>query len=126
MASLEDISLLNPDNITVTKEHLKTCCKPVYHPRRFKSKGALLILVWNFLCMSVFYLLSHHLNKTYASKAWFGTLGITMLIAGLLADTRIGRYKVVCSYQYLDDVDCSGDSNDKLHFSIFQSKLSWH
>ena len=97
MASLEDISLLNPDNITVTKEHLKTCCKPVYHPRRFKSKGALLILVWNFLCMSVFYLLSHHLNKTYASKAWFGTLGITMLIAGLLADTRIGRYKVVCT-----------------------------
>jgi hypothetical protein len=51
MASLEDVSLLNPDNIAVTKEHLKTCCKPVYHPRRFKSKGTLLILVWIFLCM---------------------------------------------------------------------------
>ena len=45
--------------------------------------------------MSMFYLLSYHLNKTYASKAGFGTLGITLLIAGWLADTHIGRYKVV-------------------------------
>jgi peptide/histidine transporter 3/4 len=95
MASLEDVAFLNPDNISVTKEHLKTCCKPVYHPRRFKSKGTLLILVWNFLYTSVFYLLSHFLNKTFTSKALFGTLGITLLIAGWLADTRIGRYKVV-------------------------------
>jgi hypothetical protein len=96
MASLEDVSLLNPDNISVTKEHLKTCCKPVYHPRRFKSKGTLLILIWNFLCMSVFNLLSYHINETYASKAWIGTLGITQVIAGWLADyTRIGRYRVV-------------------------------
>ena len=48
MASLEDISLLSPDNIVITKEHLKTCCKPVYHPRRFKSKGALLIPVFQY------------------------------------------------------------------------------
>ena len=96
MASLEDISLLNPDNIAVTKEHLKTCCKPVYHPRRLKSKGALLILVWNFLCMSVFFHWSLYIGNKNISKAWLATLvGITLLIAGWLADTRIGRYKVV-------------------------------
>ena len=96
MASLEDVSLLNPANIAVTKEHLKTCCKPVYHPRRFKSKGALLILVWNFLCASVFHLLIHNLYKGYSSKVGVAfAVGITLLIAGWLADTCIGRYKVV-------------------------------
>ena len=97
MASLEDVSLLNPDNIVTTKEHLKICCKPVYHPRRFKSKGALLILIWNFLCISVLHLLFHKLYEKFMSKAWVTiiVIGITLLIAGWLADTRIGRYKVV-------------------------------
>jgi dipeptide/tripeptide permease len=45
--------------------------------------------------MSVFHLLNLHVNETHASKAWIGTLGITQVIAGWLADTRIGRYKVV-------------------------------
>ena len=94
MASLEDVSLLNPDNIVTTKEHLKICCKPVYHPRRFKSKGALLILVWNFLCMSVLFFLYHNLHDKYTSKfkAWGAIIvvGIPLLIAGWLADTRIG------------------------------------
>ena len=96
MNSLEDVSLLNPANIAVTKEHLKICCKPVYHPRRFKSKGALLILVWNFLCMSVLHILCHKLYDKVTSKAVFAVfVGIALLIAGWLADTRIGRYKVV-------------------------------
>ena len=97
MALLENVSLLNPDNIAVTKEHLKTCCKPVYHPRRFKSKGALLILVWNFLCMSVLHLLFHNLYEKFTTKPLVAIIvaGITLLIAGWLADAQIGRYKVV-------------------------------
>ena len=95
MASLEDVSLLNPDNIAVTKEHLKTRCKQVYHPRRVKNKGALLVLVWNFLTMSEFYLLNDYLNRGYTNKACFVILGISIFIAGWLADTRIERYKVV-------------------------------
>ena len=97
MASLEDVLLLTPDNIVFTKEHLKTCCKPVYHPRRFKSKGSLLILVWSFLCIDVNRLLGHYIaiDENYSHKVWFSTIGITQLIVGWLADTRIGRYKVV-------------------------------
>ena len=90
MASLEDISLLTPENITITKEHLKTHCKPVYHPRRVKNKGVLLVLAWNFLTMSVFYLLNNYFKKRYALKAWFAIFGITLPLAGWLADTRIG------------------------------------
>ena len=87
MASLEDLS---SDNIAITKEHLKTCCKQVYHPKRFKSKGALLILVLSLLCMSVYHLLSHYIEEKYISKVWFGIVGITQLAVGWLADTRIG------------------------------------
>ena len=97
MASLEDITLLHPGNSTVNKKHLKSCCKPVYRPRRVKNKGALLVLVWNFLTMSVFYLINDYLSERYLLKVCLAVFGITLLIAGWLADTRIGRYKVACS-----------------------------
>ena len=45
--------------------------------------------------MSVYHLLSHYIDEKYTSKVWFGIVGITQLAAGWLADTRIGRYKVV-------------------------------
>ena len=98
MASLEDVSLLhvNSNTMTATKERLKSCCKPVYLPRRVKNKGATLVLIWNYLTMSVFYLINGYFQKRYyVQKACFGIYGITVLIAGWLADTRIGRYKVV-------------------------------
>ena len=69
----------------------------MYYPRRVKNKGALLVLVCNFLTMSVFHLLNHYFNKNTSLKAGFAMFGITLLIAGWLGDTRIGRYKVVCS-----------------------------
>ena len=47
--------------------------------------------------MSVFYLLGYYFNEKYTSKAWFTIFGIALLIAGWLADTHIGQYKVVCS-----------------------------
>ena len=48
--------------------------------------------------MSVLYFLYHNLiYDKFMSKAWVAiVVGITLLIAGWLADTRIGRYKVVC------------------------------
>ena len=93
MASLKDVSSLNPDNISATREHLRICCKPSYNPRSVKNKGALLVLAWNFLMMSVFHLLNDYFRNRYT---WgFAIFGIILLIAGWLADTRIGQYKVV-------------------------------
>ena len=45
--------------------------------------------------MSVNRLLGHYIDENYTHKVWFSIIGITQLIAGWLADTRIGRYKVV-------------------------------
>ena len=45
--------------------------------------------------MSVNRLLGHYIDENYTHKVWFSIIGLTQLIAGWLADTRIGRYKVV-------------------------------
>ncbi len=43
-----------PDTIT-TKEYLQACCRVSYWTRKLtENKGAILVLVWNFLVMSVF------------------------------------------------------------------------
>jgi dipeptide/tripeptide permease len=38
-----------------------------------------------------------YFDNRYTIKAYFAIVGVAMLIAGWLADTRIGRYKVVRS-----------------------------
>ena len=77
-------------------DRLKMCCRPSYRIRKLKNKGALLILVWNFLVTSVFYYLylSPRIFHPYwhvYSIAW----GLTLPIAGWLADVYLKRYKVI-------------------------------
>ena len=53
-------SLLDCDDSEITfNERLKFCCKPKYQPRKLKNKGAILVLVWNFLITSVFYYMQY-------------------------------------------------------------------
>ena len=96
---MDSISLDSPLEISVTS-NLKVCCKPTYRPRRVKNKGAILVLIWNHLIFSVFHLLLKYKDITWGTPlAWFSmftAFGSTLLIAGLLADTRIGRYKLTC------------------------------
>ena len=66
--------------------------RPTYHIRKIKSKGAILVLVWNFLLMSLFYCLTVYLSHVKANYiAW----SFTLPIAGWLADVYFGRYKVI-------------------------------
>ena len=93
--SLQDVSMLSSP--ITTKERLQLCCKPTYKPRRVKNKGAILVLVWNHLIMSVFYYLKWNTNVNgYEAIVWVATFSFTLPIAGWLADARIGRYKVIC------------------------------
>ena len=96
MASLEDVALLHQDKNAVNEHHHKSCCKPACcRPRRVKNKGALLVLAWNFLAFSVFHLMNDYIKNRYMIGAYFAILGITSSIAGWLADTCIGQYKVM-------------------------------
>ncbi len=55
--SMEDVLQLS-NRFCSAGDRLKMCCRPTYQARKLKNKGALLILVWNCLVMSVFYYLT--------------------------------------------------------------------
>ena len=81
-------------------ERLKICLKPRYSLRVVKNKGALLILLWNFLITNVFYYLA---NKSESPenpcplcfRMIRSTIGLTLLLAGWLADVYLSRYRVI-------------------------------
>ena len=90
-ANASDVSS-QPGTIT-TKEYLQICCRVTYQMRNLKAKGAILVLVWNFLVMSAFnYLLDTSL-KVYSDvviSIVLTTIGVVLPIAGWLADVRFG------------------------------------
>ena len=105
MATERDLELeqcespLSCSTIT-TLEKLQLCCKPTYKPRRVKNKGAILVLVWNYMIMSVYGMFNQYLVRVdqILLRVWVVAFGITPPIAGWLADARVGRYKVMrCS-----------------------------
>ena len=73
-----------------------TICPPTFRLRKLKNRGALLILVWNYLVTSVFYHLSVYKDPGKSNK-YYGTLVwcLTLPIAGWLADNYCNRYKLV-------------------------------
>ena len=91
--------MLSSEKIT-TKERLQLCCKPTYKPRRVKNKGAVFVLILNYLIMNSFCFLQNLMLDIsgYESLLWQVAGCFTLPIAGWLADTHIGRYKVIrCS-----------------------------
>ena len=89
-----------PDKITF-KEYLQTYCRISYRMRKFKTKGAILVLIWSFMVMGVFYYLLNSLLASYHDSVITSVMtiiGVTLPVAGWLADVRFGRYRVMyCS-----------------------------
>ena len=75
---------------------LKECCKHTYKMRRLNSKGAILILILSYLVTGVFvYLYSYAKHR---DKLRLIVLGLSLTIAGWLADVVVSRYKMIyCS-----------------------------
>ena len=94
----EHISMPNDNSISI-KEQLKMCCKPTYRIRRVKSRGAILILVWNFLVISIlWYLGNNHYNRGFIRNNNFCWSSISCRYCSWLADACIGRYRMIyCS-----------------------------
>ena len=93
--------LTSPDYELTVREKLKECFKPRYRVRRVKNKGAILVLIWNFLVISLYYYINYTVAKMLQYSNYSYTViitiivGLTMPIAGCLADVRFGRYKVI-------------------------------
>ena len=91
--SLEHVSLL--DSGLTRKEQLRICCKPTFQTRRLKNKGAILLLVWNFLLFSAMFIDEQLFQFELRYDLQLVVLGLTLPFAGWLADVYFGRYKVI-------------------------------
>ena len=91
--------MLPTDEVSI-KEQLKLCCKPTYKIRRIKSKGAILVLIWNFLALFVLWYASSTFYRTHVPNnnmvISLIPFAIMLPLAGWLADAYIGRYRVIC------------------------------
>ena len=104
-----------PDEITL-KEYLQIFCRVSYRMRKVKNKGASLVLVWSFMVMCVaHYLLNFNTLRTSyyhsVSTSVVAIIGVTLPIAGWLADIRFEIQSH--TLQYLDYVDylCVADNS---------------
>ena len=89
-----------PDKITF-KEYLQVRCRISYQMRKLKTKGAILVLIWSFMVVGVFNYLLNSLLVSYSDSVTTSVvtiIGVTLPVAGWLADVRFGRYRVMrCS-----------------------------
>ena len=81
----------------------RQCCRLSYKPRKFSSKGAVLILAWQFFVGSSLTMIDLNMKPSIQGDQTFlvsNTIGIaafiiSAIISGWLAGTKIGRAKVV-------------------------------
>ena len=97
-----EVPLHTVESGLTTREKLEIRFKPTYKMRKLKNKGAIMMLVWNYLIMSMFPSARKRIDITGGYTLQFSielvAVGLTLPIAGWLADVSFGRYKVVrCS-----------------------------
>ena len=95
-----DVVSQRSDNDISVQERLKMCFKPSYKLRKLKNKGAILVLVCNFLATSVFYYINFKSVTpekycTMCFKLIEVPIGLVIPFAGWLADVYFRRYKVL-------------------------------
>ena len=84
-------------------KHFGVCYKPGVQPTLLKHKGAILVLIWSFLGISVYhyYTLSRTTNpiqpkvQPLLDPGEIVAAGIFLPVGGWLADAYFGRYKVI-------------------------------
>ena len=92
-SSMEDILQLGSWQPT-WKEHLKACCKPTYQLRKLKNKGAIVVLIYNYLAFTLYNYISRHQPESHKTP-YYITWGLTIPLLGWLADVRIGRHNLI-------------------------------
>ena len=89
---LKHASLLKTES--PTRKRPMTCCKSSCGIRRLKNRGAVLILLWSFLVTGIFNFCEKQ-NHGLVFSIQLVAGGLTLSIAGWLADIYIGRYRMI-------------------------------
>ena len=94
--------LINPDNTSSianeSSKQVRRCFKPRYRLRRVKNRGAILILIWSYCISSLYFYISYNAFRVYSYLVFAMlqiSVGLTIPLAGCLADIRFGRYKMI-------------------------------
>ena len=92
------------DGALTRQERFQIRFKLTYRMRRLKNRGAILILVWNFLITTMFFIngnigISGDYDLQFNLQMIAG--GVTLTIAGWLADVCFGRYKIICCSMWM-------------------------
>ena len=91
--TMEHIIQLSTEELTL-KERLQVYCKPTYKLRKLKNKGAIIVLIQNFLMFTLYTCLETTRLETKLNPCII-TWGITIPLLGRLADVRIGRHNLI-------------------------------
>jgi peptide/histidine transporter 3/4 len=94
----EELTASTTDSLRIA--YIKSCCKPTYRVSWIKNKGAILIILWNYLVTSVFHFLKTGYDPQQKNNYGISIIAIVSTfifcpIGGWLADTHIGRYRAV-------------------------------
>ena len=95
-------SLTNFSSVSVGEDYLRNCCRPVFKLKWLRNSGAILVLIWSYLCLPVYLhftirKVSRDLlgNKLPFSPSETISLGLLLPIGGWLADAFFGRYRMI-------------------------------
>ena len=90
------------NSVSFTGDYLRNCCRPTFKPKWFKNKGAVLVLIWSFLCLTVYpYFTMRKISRSPIkerlplSPGATISMGLLLPLGGWLADAFFGRYRVI-------------------------------
>ena len=96
-----EVKIASPLGKKSIKQNCDICSKPSYRMRKVKNKGAVLVITWSYLVISIYFYVRYTASREYNSLLYHilqAIAGFTLPLAGWLADVRFGRYKVLsCS-----------------------------
>ena len=89
------------NSVSFRGDYLRNCCRPTFKPKWLKNKGAVLVLIWSFLCFTVYhYFTIREISRDSVkerlplSSGATISMGLILPLGGWLADA-FDNYRVI-------------------------------